>query len=221
MKIKDIEKNLKKESEQVPVPDVYARVKRAPINRLLSDPVHAFQRKMVMRILMFAFVIAIVVVIGFAAIWLMPNTASQEEYGYVRVAVNDLDVYGFVVNKAGIVSASITEMTAGADALVRHADLRGKSIAEAIEALYHAVLNDEVVVSVHFDNYNTADMIATKAVGAVEMQGVELVVDTLICDFETKTKWVSYLNSHGRAASASYSAFELAKRYASLASASL
>lgn len=221
MKIKDIEKNLKKESEQVPVPDVYARVKRAPINRLLSDPVHAFQRKMVMRILMFAFVIAIVVVVAFAAIWLMPNTASEEEYGYVRVTVNEQEVYGFVVNKAGTVSASLTEMTAGADALVRNSDLRGQSIAQAIEALYHVVLNDQVVVSAHFDNYNTASFIATKAVGAIEAQGVELHVESKICDLETKEKLVGYMNAHGRAASVSYTALELAKRYASLASASL
>ncbi len=221
MKIKDIEKNLKKESEQVPVPDVLARAKRAPINRLLSDPVHAFQRKMVMRILMFAFVIALVVVVGFAAIWLMPNTASEEEYGYVRITVNDSDIYGFVVNKAGTVSASITEMEAGLDAFVRNADVRGKSIIDAINALYHAVLDDNVVVSAQFDNYNTANMIATKAVGAIETQDTEVHVETLICDLETKVKLVDYMASHGRAASVNYTALELAKRYASLAAASL
>ena len=221
MKIKDIEKNLKKESDSIKVPDVYARVKRAPINRLLSDPVHAFQRKMVMRMLLIAFAIVIVAVVALTAIWLTPNKASEEEYGYVRVTVNDADIYGFVVNKAGTVSASITEKAAGVDTLVRNSALRGQSIASAIAALYNANLNDEVVVSAQFDNYNTASMIATQAVGAVETQGVELHVESLICDLETKEKLVDYMNAHGRAASVSYSALDLANRYASLAATTL
>lgn len=221
MKIKDIEKNLKKESESIKVPDVYARAKRAPINRLLSDPVHAFQRKMVMRMLFIAFVIVIVAVVAMTAIWLTPNNSSVEEYGYVRITVNDDFVVGFVVNKAGTVSASITEKSAGAETLVRNSETIGKSLAEAIELLYHAVADDAVVVSSHFDNYNTASMIATRAVGAVETQGATVSITTLICDLETRVKLVEYLTSHGRAANVNYETVDLARRYASLASASL
>ena len=221
MKFKDIEKNLKKESEQVKVPDVYARVKRAPINRLLSDPVHAFQRKMVMRMLFIAFAIVVVAVLGLSAIWLMPKTASEEEFGYVRLTVNDSEIYGFVVNKEGVVSASITEMAGGADAFVKNSACIGKSVAEAVKDLYVASPEDRVVVSAHFDNYNTANMIAVQVVGAVETQGTSATVQTLICDVETKTKLVEYLNAHGRSASVGYKNLELAKRYAALAGTTL
>ena len=128
MKIKDIEKNLKKESEKVVVPDVYARVKRAPINRLLSDPVHAFQRKMVNRMLFIAFAIVIVTVLALSAIWLMPSKAGEEEYGYVRVSVGTQEAYGFVVNKAGTVRASITEKSEGSDVLTRNTAVVDKLI---------------------------------------------------------------------------------------------
>ena len=221
MKIKDIEKNLKKESESIKVPDVYARAKRAPINRLLSDPVHAFQRKMVMRMLFIAFVIVIVAVVAMTAIWLTPKSSSVEEYGYIRITINDDSIVGFVVNKAGTVSASITEKSAGADVLVRNSEVIGKTLSEAINALYHVNPSDEVVVSAHFDNYNTANMIAMKAVGAIETQGETVSVATLICDLDTREKLVEYLNAHGRAASVNYETIDLARRYASLASASL
>ena len=221
MKIKDIEKNLKKESDNIKVPDVYARAKRAPINRLLSDPVHVFQRKMVMRMLFIAFVIVIVAVVAMTAIWLTPKTSSVEEYGYVRITVNDDALIGFVVNKAGMVSASITEKNAGVETLVRNSETIGKSLADAISSLYNVVASDSVVVSAQFDNYNTANMIAMKAVGAIETQGEVVSVSTLICDLETKVDLVEYLNSHGRAANVNYEAIDLARRYASLAAASL
>ena len=221
MKIKDIEKNLKKESEQVVVPDVYARVKRAPINRLLSDPVHAFQRKMVNRMLFIAFAIAIVAVIALSAIWLMPTKPGEEEYGYVRVSVGEDAVYVFVVNKAGTVSASITEKSGGADALVRNEDVVGKTVGEAINALYSANPTDEVVVSAQFDNLNTASMIAVQVVGAIDTNGSAAKIESLICDTETKGALVAYLRAHGRAASESYTALELAKRYVSLAGSTL
>ena len=221
MKIKDIEKNLKKESEQVVVPDVYARVKRAPINRLLSDPVHAFQRKMFNRMLFIAFVIDIVTVIALSAIWLMPSKAGEEEFGYVRVSVGEEAVFGFVVNKAGTVSASITEKSGGADALVRNDTVVGKSVGEAINALYSANPTDEVVVSAQFDNFNTASMIAVQVVGAIDTNGSASKIETLICDTETKSALVDYLRAHGRSASVGYTALELAKRYVSLAGSTL
>ena len=221
MKIKDIEKNLKKESESIKVPDVYPRAKKAPINKLLSDPVHAFQRKMVNRMLFIAFAIVIVTVIALSAIWLMPAKAGEEEYGYVRVSVGEETVYGFVVNKAGTVSASLTEKSGGADSLTRNDTVIGKPVGEAINALYSANPTDEVVVSAQFDNFNTASMIAVQVVGAIDTNGSAAKIETLICDTETKIGLVDYLRAHGRAASVSYSALELAKRYVSLAGATL
>ena len=221
MKIKDIEKNLKKESEKVVVPDVYARVKRAPINRLLSDPVHAFQRKMVNRMLFIAFAIVIVTVLALSAIWLMPSKAGEEEYGYVRVSVGTQEAYGFVVNKAGTVRASITEKSEGSDVLTRNTAVVDKLISEAITELYLPKSSDEVVVSAQFDNYNTANAIAVQVVGAIDTKGEPAHIETLICDLETKVGLVDYLRAHGRGANVNYTALELAKRYVSLAGTTL
>ncbi|MBR4801097.1 MAG: hypothetical protein IK048_05480 [Clostridia bacterium] len=195
MKIKDIEKNLKKEGERVVVPDVYARVKKAPINRLLSDPVHAFQSKMVMRMLFFTVAILLVVAISVSAIWLTPDQTSEVEFGYLRITVNGDTVYGFAVDSEGTVLAALTEKTNGADAYVPHPNCVKKPLEDAIALVYASVNGDAVTVSSQFDNNDTATLIAKEASSIIEIQGAGVTVTRLVCDEETRISFVQYINS--------------------------
>lgn len=65
MKLKDIEKNLKKEQDCKSVPDVYARASKAPLNKLLTGetPARAFQKQVVMNLLIFVLIIFLVMAI--------------------------------------------------------------------------------------------------------------------------------------------------------------
>ncbi|MBQ3755092.1 MAG: hypothetical protein II867_02925 [Clostridia bacterium] len=196
MKIKDIEKNLKKEGEKVVVPDVYARVKKAPINRLLSDPVHAFKRKMAMRMLTFSVIILLVVAISLSAIWLTPKPGNYEEYGYARVTINSDKVYGFAVNNAGIVYAILLEKEGGEVKTVANNNFNKKNIEDALGELYDPHAGDVVKVSCQFDNYSTASALALRISSAIRVQGEDLSVSGFACDSGTRTSLVEYLNLH-------------------------
>ncbi len=72
MKIKDIEKILKSEREAENIPDVYASAKKAPLNKLLSGetPARAFQKQVVMRLLVTALILFAVAAVCIGAMWL-------------------------------------------------------------------------------------------------------------------------------------------------------
>ena len=196
MKIKDIEKNLKKESDNVVVPDVYARVKKAPINRLLSDPVHAFQHKLAMRMLFIAVAILLVVAIALSAIWLTPKQGPAEEFGYVRVTINGDTVYGFAINNSEIVYASITEKESGVVKTVSNTACVNKNVADAINLLYTAQDGDEVNVSCHFDNYTTASTVVMRICNSIRWQGTSASVHSSANDSATRVSLTDYINLH-------------------------
>ena len=193
MKIKDIEKNLKKESETIAVPDVYARVKRAPINRLLSDPVHVFRHKMVMRMLVFACIILLVAALGCSAILLAPSRVTSEEFGYVRVVVNGETVYGFVVNDAGNVLATITESDTHGVAPKAYSQYTGKNIEDAVDELYQSNLHDEVVVSAIFATRSLATTMVKNVRDSIDSQesGAHVVKGTV-----TKAELLTFVNAN-------------------------
>ena len=93
MRLKDIEKNLKKEQDCKSVPDVYARASKAPLNKLLTGetPARAFQKQIVMNLLIFVLIIFLVLTIGLSAMWLSPNTKPTVADCYVSVTVENED----------------------------------------------------------------------------------------------------------------------------------
>ncbi|MBO4554272.1 MAG: hypothetical protein J5713_00685 [Clostridia bacterium] len=195
MKIKDIEKNLKKESESIKVPDVYGRAKRAPINKLLSDPVHAFRRKMVLTMLVFVLFIFLVVALGLSALWLTPSKVSKEEYGYMRISINnDEQVYGFGLDKWGVVTVAVTEKKDGNKVCETHGEIVGKPIEEAIEIL-GVQSGDSVTVAVIYDSQQTALDISQTVKLRIEGEQSGVSVARLVNSSAVKTAWVNYIQS--------------------------
>ncbi len=89
MKIKDIKERLKKEHEGYDIPDMLPRVKRAPLNRLLSGetPAQAFRKELAVRLLVTATVLLIVAAIAFTAMILLPSHEKAKPYCYVSIEV--------------------------------------------------------------------------------------------------------------------------------------
>ena len=194
MKIKDIEQNLKKEGESLKVPDVYPRAKKAPINRLLSDPIHAFRHKMAIAMLAFVLVIFLVVALGVSAIWLTPSKVSDEEYGYLRVCVGDDEIYGFALDKDGTVLACIKEKSAGLTSCEVLSAAVSKYVEDAINIVYAANATDKVVISVQYDSSSTALSVAQKVRYSIEAQGVTNLTSRTQ-DNATKNDFVAYVTS--------------------------
>lgn len=72
MKLKDIEKNLKREQDSGNIPDVYASAKKAPLNKLLTGetPIRAFKKQLALRLLITALLLFAVSAICIGALWL-------------------------------------------------------------------------------------------------------------------------------------------------------
>ena len=174
------------------VPDVYPRAKRAPINKLLSDPVHAFRRKLVVGMLVFVLAIFLVGALGLSALWLSPSKVSNEEYGYLRVTVGDGDVYGFAITKGGVVRASIKEKSGGVAVCESLSGVVGELVEDAIAVVYEPNAADAVVVSAQFDSISTARNMSQIVGVVIESQGVHNVI-TRWCDNATRSSLIEYL----------------------------
>lgn len=100
MKLKDIEKNLKSEHSEKGVPDVYARVKKAPLNKLLDGetPIRAFQKQLVIRLLVIVLLLFTVVGICLGALWVTtPASPSLPQCTVTITVVGDSGVDRYVV----------------------------------------------------------------------------------------------------------------------------
>ena len=192
MKIKDIEKNLKKESETIKVPDVYNRARKAPINKLLSDPVHAFRSKMVMTMLIFVLLILLVALLGLGALWLTPSRVANEEYGYLRVSVGD-DVYGFGLDKWGVVRVAATEQKDGSRVCYSFGSVVGKPIEEVVEEVVDVHDGDQIYVSVQYENLTTARTVSQNVQIRLESKASGVRVFRYIGDSSGKTAWTQYI----------------------------
>lgn len=93
MKIKDIKDQLRQEHDEVKVPDMLTRVKRAPLNKLLSGetPAQAFQKKLAVRLLVTATVLLLAAVVAFMAMLLSPQGSEASPYCCVFVKVEQED----------------------------------------------------------------------------------------------------------------------------------
>lgn len=118
MKLKDIEKNLKRENDVTSVPDVYARASKAPLNKLLTGetPARAFQKRLVMSLLIFVIFIFLTLAVGLSAIWLTPAKSPSSPNCYVAITVSREDGnerIGVLMNGEKSISCIVAEMTAG------------------------------------------------------------------------------------------------------------
>lgn len=114
MKFKDIEKKLKREQESVNVPDVYASVSNAPLNKLLEGetPARAFRKRVAQSLLVAVLVIFIVITIGLSAMWLSSSDNAKAPDCYASVTVesgDDLLRIGVVFGGRNIIT-TVVEM---------------------------------------------------------------------------------------------------------------
>lgn len=141
MKLKDIETKLKKEQESVAVPDILERVKKAPINKLLSGetPAQAFQKKLAVRLLVTTTVLLIAAIFCFAAMLLFTNNdaASSRYYISLRVEKDGVSEEFGIVASEGLKGVSCIDYQTGSRPSYR-----------AIEALYDLRSEDKVFISV-------------------------------------------------------------------------
>jgi hypothetical protein len=75
MKLSELEKRIKREGGSIKVPDVYKKVKHAPINRLLTGqtPVQAFKKRLTTLLLIFTLLILAVMSIALFAMLNKPD----------------------------------------------------------------------------------------------------------------------------------------------------
>lgn len=204
MKIKDIEKKLKNESESVRVPDVYPSVKKAPINRLLNGelPVQAFKKHLAMRLLVFVLLVFGVCAIALSALWLTDGNTAAIPASYVSVSVSRADGevevrYGFATGKDGNIAAAYVEMRGGNETFEKIESAIGKDWNEAVKGLYACKNGDKVFVSAHCESTDAAAMTVREAESALSglySGDMRFTVETVCNDADKKAEWTGYIN---------------------------
>lgn len=180
MKLKDIEKKLKEENSQVKVPDVLARVKKAPINRLLTPPAQAFKKRLAIQLLCFAFILILAVMFTVITMLFVP---SAEENGvvFVKITVENEDgntSYGMCMFGDSVQKASI--LSVNGEYLLQDVSAVGNDIKSTLQDVYLAKDNDKVSICVLSGNEidkNKAVDIAHSAIAEMygDKQGLVIV----------------------------------------------
>ena len=101
MNNKDFKNKLKKDAEKI-TPDVYSKVKKAPLNYRLfiETPEQEKKRKIVLVVVCMLFVILAVLVVALFSFIIPPSESKPTSpYVYVNVIVNNTNHYGFVVDE--------------------------------------------------------------------------------------------------------------------------
>ena len=101
MNNKDFKNKLKKDAEKI-TPDVYSKVKKAPLNYRLfiETPEQEKKRKIVLVVVCMLFIILAVLVVALFSFIIPPSESKPSSpYVYVNVIVNNTETYGFVIDE--------------------------------------------------------------------------------------------------------------------------
>lgn len=157
MKLKDIEKSLKKEHDGAKVPDVMRRAQKAPINRLLDGqrPLKAFDKQTAVRVLWIVMALAVTALLCFGALGIMGNGGGDKvSCAYVRVSVeNDGEIteYGIVIEGVQNVALFVLEKS-GSTSPMKDLQKSGISLKNAITEVYQVKNGDKVSICVVSNN---------------------------------------------------------------------
>lgn len=157
MKLKDIEKSLKKEHDGAKVPDVMRRAQKAPINRLLDGqrPLKAFDKHTAVRVLWIVMALAVTALLCFGALGIMGNGGGDKvPCAYVRVSVeNDGEIteYGIVIEGVQNVALFVLEKS-GSTSPMKDLQKSGISLKNAITEVYQVKNGDKVSICVVSNN---------------------------------------------------------------------
>lgn len=158
MKLKDIEKSLKREHDGAQVPDVMKRAQKAPINKLLDGqrPLRAFDKQTAVRVLWIVMALAVTALLCFGALGIMGNGGGDKvPCAYVRVSVeNDGEIteYGIVIDGVENVALFVLEKKDGVQ--MQDLQMSGISLKNAIAEVYHVKNGDKVSICVVGKNAN-------------------------------------------------------------------
>lgn len=214
MKLKDIEKRLKNEQGKMGVPDVLARAKRAPINRLLDGqaPLRAFNKPLATRLLWCAMLLLIAIVLCMAVYLIMPKASPTVEYGYASLVIDrdgEQSRYGLVIKDDTSVVLVVNE-SAGEHVVSTSA----KELNSAIKELYDAKSTDKVELCVFFDSAAASNEVGSALVYALDscLAGAGSTAKTVVvkAEGERKQQWAMLI---GGTASSSDSVAELVDLY--------
>lgn len=198
MKLKDIEKNLKAETDGMSVPDVLSAVKKTPINALLTGetPQQVFKKKMALRLLVVVLALFTMLSISLFAFLITPNKSDVTSDSLLTVTVENGDEqtrYGLVVTAENIVVIAVNETT-----YEKKVSLHDKSLNDALDVLYHAKSGDNVRVCVHNDDSQIALAIAEATIAQLHQRYSTLVVYNLnyaLQDNSDKLLTVEFINN--------------------------
>lgn len=157
MKLKDIEKSLKKEHDGAKVPDVMRRAQKAPINRLLDGqrPLKAFDKQTAVRVLWLVMALAVTALLCFGALGIMGNGGGDKvPCAYVRVSVEnggEITEYGIVIEGVQNVSLFVLEKS-GSTSPMKDLQKSGISLKNAITEVYQVKNGDKVSICVVSSN---------------------------------------------------------------------
>lgn len=156
MKLKDIEKSLKNEQKQMGVPDVLARSKKAPINRLLDGqtPLKAFNKPFASGLLWCAMILLVAIILCFAVYMLMPRNETSSTCGYMSVTIESgesTDRYGLVADEDLSVLIVVHESgdTQGLPSVVQ---ISNNTLEFALTELYANKSANKVCVCAHYSS---------------------------------------------------------------------
>lgn len=160
MKLKDIEKSLKNEQKQMGVPDVLARSKKAPINRLLDGqtPLRAFNKPLASRLLWCALILLVTMIVCFAVYMLLPRQTQNVSYGYMSVTIEtdgSVDRYGIVTDSDLNVEIVVHE-SEGDSKILQVVSVASNSLESVIKELYRAKSVDKVCVCAFYSSSTSA-----------------------------------------------------------------
>ncbi len=157
MKLKDIEKSLKKEHDGAKVPDVMRRAQKAPINRLLDGqrPLKAFDKQTAVRVLWIVMALAVTALLCFGALGIMGNGGGDKvPCAYVRVSVEnggEITEYGIVIEGVQNVALFVLEKS-GSTSPMKDLQKGGNSLQNAINDVYQCKSGDKVSICVVSSN---------------------------------------------------------------------
>lgn len=218
MKLKDIEKSLKNEQKQMGVPDVLARSKKAPINRLLDGqtPLRAFNKPLASRLLWCAMMLLVATILCLASFMLIPQKTQSVNYGYMSVTIqsgSDVDRYGIVTDDELRVAIVVHERS-NEEKKQQVIGITSNSLESAINGLYTAKTPDKVQICVYYDSNKTAQSAIDVAKNVFdelfEGEDVQELFKTSFGSEEDKAIWIE---SIGGSVNTDMSANELAVAY--------
>lgn len=151
MRIKDIEKSLKKEHDSSSVPDVLKRAQKAPINRLLDGqrPLRAFDKNTAVRVLWTVLALALAALICLGTLGIMgggDKAVLRCNYLHIRVENGDESVeFGIVVGEDDGVVLCVKEKENGVF-VGQNLNKGGYTLQNAINDVYRSNTGDKVYV---------------------------------------------------------------------------